>query len=220
MTTTDALPELVRVERAAFIDTLEALGPDQWQERSLCAEWRVVDVAAHLAWAPVLGAAAGAVGLARSGFSVNRMIASSAVRWSERGREAILDQLRLNLESGAKPIGMPTVAALADAVVHGIDVRRPLGLGRAIPAHVLGPVVEFSIGTPWPMNAVVGGSARRRLQGVRLVGTDVDWSRGTGPEVRASAETIARLVYARAISPDELTGPGAPVLTARLSPVT
>jgi uncharacterized protein (TIGR03083 family) len=216
MTSNDAMPELVRRERAAFIDTLETLTSEQWFTQSLCSEWRVVDVAAHLAWAPVLGAGAGMAAMVRNGFSMNRMIASSAVGWSARGQDAILAQLRLNLASGAKPIGMPTVAALADAVVHGIDVRRPLGLERPIPADVLGPVTEFSLGTPWPMNAVVGGSAKRRLAGVLLVATDVDWSHGAGPEVQATAETVARLVYGRPVSPDDLTGPGARVLLGRL----
>ena len=100
---------------------------------SLCSGWRVIDVAAHLAWAPALGPVAGAAAMARHGFSMNRMIAGSAVAWSARGRDAILEQLERNLATGARPIGMPEVAALADAVVHAIDVRRPLGLPHPVP---------------------------------------------------------------------------------------
>ena len=48
------------------------------------------------------------------------------------GRPAILDQLRKNVGSDAKPMGVPPVAALADAVVHGLDVRLPLGLHRDV----------------------------------------------------------------------------------------
>ena len=133
MTTPDPMQDLVREERWAFIDTLEQLAPEQWEVPSLCSEWRVVDVAAHLAWAPVVGPVEGAIAMARNGFSMNRMIARSAVGWSSRGCDAILDQLRSNAASGATPIGMPVVAALADAVVHGLDVRRPLGLTRPVP---------------------------------------------------------------------------------------
>ena len=82
---TATLPELTREHREGFIDTLEGLAPDQWLVPSLCSEWRVLDVAAHLAWAPVLGAGAGVVAMARHGFSMNRMIAGSAVAWSARG---------------------------------------------------------------------------------------------------------------------------------------
>lgn len=215
MTTPTTLTDLVRHERQAFLDTLASLTPAQWEEPSLCDAWRVVDVAAHLAWAPVLGPVGGAAAMVRSRFSVNRMIASTAVGWSDRGRDAIVEQLERNLESGAKPIGMPTVAALADAVVHGIDVRRPLGLTRPMSADALGPVADLVLRTPWPLSGVVGGNASRRVAGVRLVASDVDWSHGEGHEVLAPAEAIARLLYGRALSTDDFSGPGAKVLRSQ-----
>jgi uncharacterized protein (TIGR03083 family) len=216
MSGTTTVPELTRTQRDGFIETLKGLDPEQWWAPSLCSEWRVIDVAAHLAWAPVMGAGAGAVAMVRHGFSMNRMIARSAVGWSERGRDAILAQLRDNAGTGATPIGMPPVAALADAVVHALDVRRPLGLPGGVPVEALALLAEFTLGTPWPMNAVVGGSARRRVAGVRLVATDTDWAHGTGPEVLAPAEALLLLLYGRPVTPAELTGDGAPVLLPRL----
>ena len=211
-----AVRDLTRAHRQDFVDTLEGLTPDQWLAPSLCSEWRVVDVAAHLAWAPVLGLGAGAAAMVRHGFSLNRMIARSAVGWSERGPDAILAQLRDDARTGATPIGMPPVAALADSVVHGLDVRRPLGLPGQAPVEALAPVAAFALGTPWPINVVVGGSARRRVAGVRLVATDTAWSSGSGPDVRASAETLLLLLHGRPVAADDLTGPGAPALRARL----
>jgi uncharacterized protein (TIGR03083 family) len=216
MNDTTTLAELTRTQREGFIDTLEGLAPEQWVAPSLCAEWRVVDVAAHLAWAPVLGAAAGAAAMARHGFSMNRTIARSAIDWSDRGRAAILEQLRDNARTGARPMGMPPVAALTDAVVHGLDVRRPLGLPGQVPVEALAPLAAFALATPWPLNVVVGGSARRRVARVRLVATDADWTHGTGPEVRASAEDLVLLLHGRAPRPEDLSGPGAPTLLARL----
>lgn len=216
MSETATLPDLTRAHREGFIETLEALTPEQWARPSLCSEWRVVDVAAHLAWAPVLGAGAGAVAMVRHGFSMNRMIARSAVAWSDRGRAAILAQLRDNARSGARPIGMPPVAALADAVVHGLDVRRPLGLPGRVPVTSLGPLADFTLDTPWPMNTVVGGSARRRIAGVRLAATDTDWSHGEGPEVRGTAEALLLVLYGRAPRRDELAGEGVALLGPRL----
>lgn len=217
MSDTTALAALTRSQREGFVDTLAGLSDDQWLAPSLCAEWRVVDVAAHLAWAPVLGPATGAVAMVRHGFSMNRMIARSAIEWSARGREAILDQLRSNARTGVTPIGMPPVAGLADAVVHGLDVRRPLGLPGQVPPESLAPLADFTLGTPWPMNAVVGGSARRRVAGVRLVAADTNWAHGDGPEVRGSAEALLLLLFGRTPAPGELTGPGADTLAARLS---
>jgi len=216
MTDATGLFTLTRSQREGFIDTLEGLKPEQWLAPSLCSEWRVIDVAAHLAWAPVLSARAGAVAIARQGFSMNRMIARSAIAWSTQGQGAILEQLRDNARSGARPIGMPMAAALADAVVHGLDVRRALGLPGQVPAESLGPLSAFALGTPWPMNVVVGGSARRRVAGVRLVATDTDWSHGEGPDVQGTAEALLLLLYGRSPRPDELTGKGAATLLACL----
>jgi len=214
--TSDAVPDLLRHHRLGMVDTLAALTDEQWLAPSLCQEWRVVDVAAHLAWAPVLGVGAGAVAMARHGFSMNRMIARSAIEWSFRGRAAILEQLRHNAHSGARPVGMPPVAALADAVVHGLDVRRPLGLPGQVPSASLAPLADFALGTPWPLNSVVGGSARRRVAGVHLVATDVAWSHGEGPQVRGSAEALLLVLFGRRPTSGELTGPGSATLAARL----
>jgi uncharacterized protein (TIGR03083 family) len=215
MTATATLPDLTRAQREGFIATLEGLSPEQWLVPSLCTQWRVVDVAAHLAWAPVTGVAAGAAAMVRNGFSMDRMIARTAVDWSSRGRSAILEQLRDNARTGARPFPMPPVAALADAVVHGIDVRRPLGLPAEVPTESLPPLAAFALATPWPLNTVVGGSARRRVSGVRLVATDADWTHGTGPEVRASAEDLLLVLHGRAPRPEDLSGPGAAALLAR-----
>ncbi|WP_210503747.1 maleylpyruvate isomerase family mycothiol-dependent enzyme [Nocardioides xinjiangensis] len=207
--------DLLTAERLALVDDLSALTTAQWQEPSLCAGWRVVDVAAHLAWTPTLGALQGAVALARYR-SVNRMIARTAVAWSARGREAILEQLTDNARSGETPIGMPRVSALADAVVHGIDVRRPLGLPHDLPPPAVGRIADFALATPWPLTAVIGGSSRRRVAGVRLVVPEAGWSHGDGPEVTLSANAAVRLVYGRPVSGEELDGPGVPVLLPRL----
>jgi uncharacterized protein (TIGR03083 family) len=214
---TTSLADLIIDERRALIETLDALTADQWQARSLCDGWRVVDVAAHLAWAPVLGPVAAAVAMARHGFAMNPMIARSAVAWSARGRQAILEQLERNRETGARPIGMPQVAALADAVVHAIDVHRPLGLAHQVPAAAVGPVAEFALATRWPLDVVIGGSPRRRVAGVRLVVPEAGWEHGEGPEVTLSAEAAMRLTYGRPVAADELSGEGAPVLRGRLA---
>ena len=84
MSGTTTVPDLTRAHREGFIETLEALAPDEWLTPSLCDQWRVVDVAAHLAWAPALGTGAGAVALARHGLSMNRMIDGCAIEWSRR----------------------------------------------------------------------------------------------------------------------------------------
>ena len=184
------LSELIRTERLAFIDLLETLTEDQWQTPSLCSAWTVEHVAAHLAWAPVAGPLEMLPATLRAGFRTNRVIADSAVRWAARGRPVVLDQLRQNVESEAKPFGVPPVAALADAVVHGLDVRLPLGLHRDVDPQAFRLIADWTVTSRWPMTVPIGGNVRTRLRGTRLVATDADWSWGEGAEVCEPAAMI------------------------------
>lgn len=212
-----AVSELIRSERLAFIDFLETLTPDEWAVVSLCPAWTVQDVAAHLAWAPVLPALPAAAGMLRSGFRLNTFIADSAARWSMRGPGAILDQLRANAASGATPTGLPEVSALTDAIVHALDVRRPLERPRPIPREAFVRAAEFSVGLRWPLSIPVGGSTRKRVAGLHLQADDLDWSHGRGAPVRGSAEALMLVLTGRPVRPDELTGPGAPLLLSRIT---
>lgn len=184
------LTELIRTERLAFIDLLESLTEDQWQTPSLCSAWTVEHVAAHLAWAPVSGPLEMVPAALRAGFRTNRLIADTAVRWTARGRPAMLDQLRKNVGSDAKPLGVPPVAALADAVVHGLDVRVPLGLHRDVDPEAFRLIADWTVTSRWPMTVPVGGNVRKRLRGTRLVAIDADWAWGEGAEVREPADMI------------------------------
>ena len=142
--------ELIRTERFALIDLLETLTPKQWSTQSLCGQWTVQAVAAHLAYASVMSPQRTVVELARARGSIDRMIGETAVRDCERGVPAILDQLRSNAEKNAKPMGMPTPAVLADAVVHQLDVRRPLGQPRKVPDEAFQRAATFFAGTGFP----------------------------------------------------------------------
>lgn len=210
------LSQLVRTERLALIEFLETIGPAEWATPSLCGEWTVQDVAAHLAWAPVLNPLRLMVPLAKSGFRINKASAEMTKIWALRGPAEIIAQLRSNAASGAKPPGVPEIAALVDAVIHAIDIRRPLSSPRAIPAEAFAEVAGFSIGAKWPMTVSVGGNARKRLTGVQLVAEDYDWSYGEGPQVRAAGETVLRILNGRRVARDELTGEGADQLAISL----
>ena len=114
-------------------------------------------------------------------------------------------------------MGMPEIAALADAVVHAIDIRRPLGRQTRVTPGAFAPTADFFAEVRWPLTIPVGGSARQRIEGVRLVADDVDWSHGQGPEVHGSADSLLLLLTGRTVGPGELTGPGAEKLYARLT---
>ena len=99
--------------------------------------------------------------------------------------------------------------ALTDGVIHQQDIRRPLGRPRTIPADHLVPALRTALFGP-----VLRGVLKAR--DVRLVATDIDWSFGRGPEVRGTGEALLMAVAGRKAVADELSGPGAERLAARL----
>jgi uncharacterized protein (TIGR03083 family) len=207
---------VIRDERSALIELLETLDPEEWATPSLCEGWTVRDVASHLAWAPAASATEVLGDLLRARLRPNRLNADSAVRHAGRGTAAILDQLRENLARDAKPIGVSQDAVLVDAVVHPLDIRRPLGRPRAISRDAFAPAAAFCARTRWPASMMIGGNVRRRIHGLHLVADDLDWAWGDGPEVHGSGEALLLMLTGRPVGTGELSGPGAATLARRL----
>jgi uncharacterized protein (TIGR03083 family) len=205
----------LRAARLPLIELLASLDDAGWRTPSLCAGWTVQEVAAHLAWAPVAPPLATAVGFVRARLHVNRLNDENARRWARRGTTAIVEQLRANATSGARPFGVPWPAPVVDAVVHELDIRRPLGRPRAIAEPEFRLAADFLLAARWPLPVLVGGNPQRRVGGVRLVATGTTWTSGGGPEVRASPETVLLLLSGRSVRDDELSGPGATTLGDR-----
>ena len=107
---------------------------------------------------------------------------------------------------------------LFGAVVHALNVPRPLGDPPPLPGEAFGPAATFCAKTRWPASLMLGGASRKRIAGVRLVAEDQDWSHGEGPEVRGSGEAMLLLVSGRPVDPGELRGDGAPLILDRLHP--
>ncbi|MET0524096.1 MAG: maleylpyruvate isomerase family mycothiol-dependent enzyme [Nocardioides sp.] len=210
------LADQIRTEREALVDLLVTLDDEQWTTPSLCAGWPVEDVAAHLAWTPVFAPIEMSVMLVRARFSINGYINQSARRWSERGRDAILSQLRVNARRDAKLIGVAPVAALSEAIVHGYDIRRPLGFAREVPAAAYAVAATWHTGLRPPRTWTIGGDVRSRIAGLRLVADDLAWAWGEGPEVHATGEAMLLMMTGRRIERVELTGSGADDLWARI----
>lgn len=100
--------------------------------------------------------------------------------------------------------------ALTDAVIHHQDIRRPLGIGREVPAERLRCALDFAVMAP-PLRA------RKRVRGLELIATDISWRTGSGPFVEGPAEALLMSIAGRSSAVDELTGPGQPVLAERMS---
>jgi uncharacterized protein (TIGR03083 family) len=203
--------DLIHAERAAMADTLAALSPSQWAEPSLCGTWTVQIAAGHI----VAGAEQTRTNfmrrMAATGFRFNTMIDRDARRFGALAPTEIVDRLRATTTTTNGPPA-PVITMLGEVVVHGEDIRRPLGQSGATNPEAIAACLEMYSKAGFP----VGG--KRRIAGLRLVADDVDWSHGDGPEVAGGGLSLLLAMTGRPAGLQGLSGEGVASLRDRLEP--
>ena len=200
---------LARAEREDLLDLLGTLTPEQWRAPSLCAGWSVHDVVAHVLSYEELGPRQLAARFARGSFRFGRVNAVGLREYADRSPAELTDLLRRHLTPTGLTAGLGGAIALTDGLIHHQDIRRPLGLPRAVPAERVRPALRTALFARTLLGVV-------RVRDVRLVATDLDWAFGRGPEVRGTAEALLMAVAGRRGIAAELSGPGRERIARRL----
>lgn len=205
--------EMIADERRQLADELDTLTDEQWATPSLCGSWTVRDVAAHLTTPFTVAGPSFFVGIVTSGFNFDKANDKISRREAQKPTDEIIDNLRTNAEHRFTPPASPPEAPLTDILVHGQDIRRPLGLSHEFAADHLRRALDFVAS-----GKARGFVSRSRVQGLRFVATDVDWAAGPsdGAEVRGSGEALLLAITGRAVALDELEGDGVAALRQRL----
>ncbi len=203
----DDVWSMVHAERSALIDDLTHLDDEQWGEPSLCAGWTVQDVVAHLVDTARTTRLGFVVGLVRARFDFDRQNARGVERERGASPQETLERLRQAASRRSTPPA-PLDSRLVEAVVHGEDIRRPLGLTRSYPQEAVVRALRLQARTP----ASFGG-AKELTARIRLTAVDADLSIGDGPEVSGTALSLLLAVSGRPVALDELDGPGVATLT-------
>lgn len=192
----------VHAERIALIDDLAGLDDSQWAHASLCDGWTVHDVAAHL----INNAKTTRLGIVRdmvrARFDFDRQTAQGVER--ERGATPYesLERLRqVATRTSTPPAALDS--RLVEEVVHGEDIRRPLGIERRYPLQAVVKSLHYQART-----SVALGGSKQRIAAVRLRATDVDLSIGDGPEVSGPALSLLLAITGRTVALSDLNGPG------------
>jgi uncharacterized protein (TIGR03083 family) len=146
--------------------------------------------------------------LARAGFDFDRQNARGVERERRAAPAETLEQLRRVASRTSTPPA-PLDSRLVEEVVHGEDVRRPLGITRSYPRETVARALRLQARTP----ASFGG-AKELVARVRLTATDADVSIGAGPEVSGTALSLLLVACGRRVAPDDLGGPGVDALAA------
>ena len=195
-----------RREIAALIDGLDDA---QLATQSLCAGWDVKTVAAHLVSVFADGFWGFQAAAVRH-FGVHRGIDALARRRAQLPAADIAAALRDGADHRLSPPVSGPVSGLTDVLVHGGDIRIPLGLTFEPAPDLVSLALDFLTGFR-AMAFVPFG----RLRGISLRADDVGRTWGKGAELRGPAPALMMAVCGRGALSDQLDGPGLSILRNR-----
>jgi uncharacterized protein (TIGR03083 family) len=200
---------LIHGEREALAADLATLTDEQWATASLCPGWSVRDVLGHMIATAKMTQGAFFANLARAGFRFHDMSANLIAAEATAVPADGLAEFRKHMQDTTHPPG-PVEAMLGEAVVHGEDIRRPLGIKRGYPPAAVTRAADFFRRS----NLLIG--SKRRIAGLSLRANDLEWAAGSGPEVTGPALSLLMAMTGRAAALDDLTGEGVPTLRSRM----
>ncbi|HYK67448.1 MAG TPA: maleylpyruvate isomerase family mycothiol-dependent enzyme [Streptosporangiaceae bacterium] len=199
---------LVHAERAAVAADLADLTAQQWATRSLCTGFSVRQVLAHLTAGASLNSVRWLTGVIRCRFDFDKQVAMRLAEQLGATPVETLARFRSVTTSTTKP-PLPTAAMLGETIVHGEDIRRPLGIHRDYPITTLTRLASYYQGS----DLVV--LAKGRIARLRLEATDGPFATGSGPLVSGSTLALVMAMTGRVTFCDELDGDGVATLRAR-----
>jgi uncharacterized protein (TIGR03083 family) len=148
-------------------------------------------------------------GMAGSGFRFNTMIDRDARRLGVLAAPEIIERLRARTSTTNGPPA-PVMTMLGEIVVHTGDILYPLGQAREMSPEAVIASLDMYKTTGFPVGT------KKRIDGLRLVATDADWSHGAGAEVTGPALPLLLAMTGRTAALDALSGAGVATLRSRM----
>lgn len=199
---------LIHAERAALAADLAELTDEQWSTPSLCTELTVREVLAHLTASASLNPVRWMAGVIRCRFDFDKQVAMRLAEHLGATPAETLARFHRVVTSTTKP-PVPIMALLGESIVHGEDIRYPLGIRRDYPIETITRVARYYQGS----NQVV--LAKGRIGGLRLVAADGPFTTGSGPLVSGTTVALIMAMTGRSTCCDELEGDGVAILRDR-----
>ena len=200
MTSDATLQPVVAAEFVALADLLDSATDAQWDTPSLCAGWRVREVIAHMTMAARYPEDKFMAELRRCNFDFGRLSNEIASRDAALPAGELVANLRSDVMQHWTPPGGGYHGALNHVVIHGLDVTVPLGVPRRSPDSTIRVVLD---------DLTTGGIHERfgmGIDGRTLLATDIDWSYGSGPPLRGTAEDLALVLCGRTVPAGRIEG--------------
>lgn len=201
-------------ERRRLASLLDGLDSAQLATPSLCGGWNVKTVGAHVV-STVLDGTGTFLRLALRRGSMARAIDELARRRAQLPTSEIVAGLHQCADHPVSPPVFGPLGPLADVLVHGGDIKIPLGQPFQPDPRLAALAMDFLTG-PWPFGFVPIG----RRRGISLRANDIGKVWGTGAEVRGPVTALMMAISGRTALLHLLDGPGLPQLSARLGSPT
>jgi uncharacterized protein (TIGR03083 family) len=206
----DEVWAMIHAERARSADMLERLTPDQWAAPTLCGQWSVHVVAAHMMNAGEQTGPKFIGGVIANGFNFNKMMDRQARASAVLAPDEIIRRIRARTTTTNKPPAA-AMAMLGEVVVHGNDIRVPLGLADDTSSEAKIACLDMFKGSNFPVKA------KRAITDLHLQATDANWSSGSGADVRGTLVDLLMAMATRTGTLASLQGDGVDELRRRLT---
>jgi len=195
------LQPLVTADYLALADLVDGLSPERWDTPSLCEGWRVREVVAHMTMPARYGQEEFMAELRDCEFDFTKLSNRIASRDAELSSAELVGNLRdETLHQWMPPPDGGHQGALNHVVIHGLDITVALGEPRLSPDPTIEAVLD----------RLTAGGAHANfgtdITGRSLQATDIDWSYGSGPQLRGTAEDIVLHISGRQLPADRLEG--------------
>ena len=201
---------MIEADRTALADYLSGLSADEWSAPSLCADWTVEEVAAHMLVIPTVSKPAIFFNFLGSGFNLDKFSAKMVARITdEKSREQIAAALGDAASSTSTPPSLKPMGILAETLVHAGDISEGVGRPLAFPTD------HYVAGLNYLKDVQPALGCKERIAGLQLEATDADWSHGEGPLVEGTAQHLALAMTGRKAVLDQLSGDGVDTLRGR-----
>lgn len=199
--------QTVHSERRRLAADLSDLRDEQWNVPSLCPRWDIHAVLAHLVDTARTSRLSFVCDLLTARMDFDRANENGIAR---QKRQDPQDTLGAFMEvadlTRTPPANLAT--RLVEAIVHGEDIRRPLGIAGSYPERGIVQALAYQLRTP-----VSFGGGRERAAGLRLIDRKTGAAWGQGDDVKADPIDLLLAVSGRRVVQESLEGSGASRLT-------
>jgi len=201
---------MIEADRQALAEFLSGLTAEEWNGQSLCSDWSVADVAAHMLVIPTVSKGSTLINFLTSGFNLDTFSAKMVDRIrSDNSNEQMAAAMGDAASSQRVPLGLKPMGVLAETLVHSGDISEGVGRPLAFPAE------HYAAGLEYLKDVQPALGTRERIAGLKITATDADWSHGDGPEVQGPAQYLTLAITGRKSALDHLSGDGVDTLRAR-----